>query len=74
MQTQLEELADRLDAIGEQLADLGLEVLQEALATATTDSETSPPKMAPEQAKREKQLARARNAVLKAAAVLRSQP
>ncbi len=68
-------LAERLETIGERLADLGIEILREAVELAAGDSENdqaqTSAKMPPALAQREKQLARARRAVLKAAAVLR---
>lgn len=83
MEDQLETLAERLDAIDEVLADLGMEVLREGLEQVADEQEglgQSPKdraagrKLPPGLAWREKQLARARRSVVKAAAVLRELP
>ncbi len=79
---EIEALAERLETIGERLADLGIEILREALEFAAAENEDEltdeqaakrSQKMPPALAQREKQLARARRAVLKAAVVLRSE-
>lgn len=61
MDDRLEELADRLDAVGEDLADAALDRLRSA-----ADSEDPSPAVA-----EERRITRARRAVEKAAALLR---
>ena len=56
---QLQDLRSRLDAIAEELADLGRAKLMEALETGSSGPEAE-----------ERRLSRARRAVLKAAALL----
>ncbi len=79
MESQLEDLAGRLDDISEQLAELGIEVLREALEISAAQAQENADEAGsgksatkPPQVQLEKQLARARNAVLKAAELLRT--
>ena len=60
---ELEPIAERLDAVGDELADLAMSALRAAL----DDGETARPAI-------EKRLTRARRSVEKAAAILREQP
>ncbi len=65
----LERLADRLDAIGEELDDLITDRLRTAVALAADGTEPDPAVL-----KEERQIARARRSVAKAAAILRPAP
>jgi hypothetical protein len=63
------ELADRLDAIAEDLGDLALDRLSEASSSAGAGRQPSPELIA-----EERRLTRARRAVEKAAVLLRGTP
>jgi hypothetical protein len=63
MNDRIDSVVDRLEAIAEELADLALESLHEAVATKSRDR----PEL-------ERQLTRARRAVEKAVHVLRGDP
>lgn len=65
MDDDLEEIAQRLDGIGEQLADRGIGILR-----ASVEAQGDPEQVAILK-EREKQLARARRSVDKAAGLLR---
>ena len=65
MQDELDQVADRLDEVVEQLADLGMSALRTALEDS--DSDGSRPEV-------EKRISRARRSVAKASALLRPSP
>ena len=64
LDNRVDELAERLDAIGEELAELAIEILRAALADRAAASGLPP----------EKRITQARRAVEKAAHVLRQVP
>jgi hypothetical protein len=66
---ELEALADRLEAIGEQLDDLITERIRTALSFVSEGEEPDPAVLA-----EEKKLARARRSVAKAASTLKPPP
>jgi len=65
VQDELDAVADRLDAVAEDLAELGMSALRSAIADSDSDGKR------PEA---EKRIARARRSVDKAAQILRSSP
>lgn len=69
MSGEAEELADRLAAIAEELADLAIDRLRRAADEARSTGDPDPALVA-----EEKRLTRARRAVDKAVALLRSPP
>jgi hypothetical protein len=66
---ELEALADRLEAIGEQLDDLITDRIRTALSFVSEGEEPDPAVLA-----EEKKLARARRSVAKAASILKPPP